>query len=190
MKKKDNWSRDWFLQKGYIPNAHGGFDPPPVKSEYIKSPRESGQYVIAKEPVSNTPDFEYKPVTEWFIPYSVPSKKNSKQAFVKNGKQIVIPSKAHAEYVKVTKNYYSTFGKEFKRSVEVMDLKYPLHVEFTFIRATKIRADFTNCADTVQDLMKDNEWIIDDDMEHLIPHFQPRINDKSNPGVKIKLLLP
>ena len=38
-----------------------------------------------------------KPKTEWFIKGTVPSKKNSRQNFVSNGKQISLPSKKHQE---------------------------------------------------------------------------------------------
>lgn len=184
MAKKDSFSEDYFLSKGFTRNASGGFDPPKFVHKVDLS-----QPTIQKQKVIETNDFNHKPVTEWFIAnYNVPSKKNSRQNFVRNGKQISIPSKNHAEYVKMTKMQYATFGKEFRRTVETLGLKYPLRVEFTFIRDSKRRSDFTNCCQTVEDLMVDNNWLPDDDSLHLLPSFQPMEYDKNKPGVKIKLL--
>ena len=192
-----NFSEAFFLERGYTKNAFGGYDPPPIKSDYIRSKQGAIGFVnkvvhprlVTKEKVVETPNFIVKSVTEWFIQgYSVPSKKNSRQNFVKNGKQISIPSKAHALYVKMTDMQYKVFGNEFKRSVELLGLTYPLRVEFTFIRSTKHSFDYCNACQTCEDIMK-GHWIPDDSADYIIPSFQPYQYDKNNPGVRIKLLL-
>lgn len=188
-KKGTSFTENDLLKKGFIADGKGGFIPS-KQAHVTHTGQTMAGNIIVKEKVCQTPDFEAKPPTEWFIKnYSVPSKKNSRQNFVKNGKQVSIPSKAHAAYKKATAMQYHVFGMEFRRSVEFYKLQYPLRVEFTFIRGTQHRADFTNCTDTVQDLMVEMNWIPDDDMLHIIPSFQPREYDKNCPGVKIKLIL-
>jgi len=144
---------------------------------------------IVKAKVNDSPDFQAKVVTEWFIRSgNVPSKKNSRQNFVKNGKQISIPSKRHAEYVKVTAMQYAIFGKEFRHAIATLGLKYPLKVEFTFIRDSHRRWDYANALQTCEDIMVSSGWIDDDSADHLIPVFAPYEYDKVNSGVRIKLL--
>lgn len=153
------------------------------------TPRFTKEKDIVSRAVEQTEDFQYSIKTEWFIQgYSVPSKKNSRQNFVRNGKQISIPSKKHAEYVKMTAMQYSVFGKEFRAAVKAYDLKYPLRIEFTFIRSTKHRFDYCNSAQSVEDLMVSNKWIEDDSADHIIPVFAPYKYDKNNPGVVIRLI--
>jgi len=180
----NSFTEQWFELRGYTKNEDGSYSPPKFKSKTF-SPSEE---VIVKEKVVETPDFEYKPITEWFIGLNVPSKKNSRQNFVRNGKQISIPSKIHQEYVNGTKAYWIAFGKEFARTVAVLNLHYPLRVEFTFIRSSRRRFDYCNAAQTCEDLMTTHNWIEDDSADHLIPVFNQYQYDKENPGVKIKLL--
>ncbi len=196
MAKKDTFSEDWLLKKGFTPNASGGFDPPKFVHKIDLLTQNHSVYdttkcaqLIQKEKIVETNDFNHAPVTEWFISnYNVPSKKNSRQNFVRNGKQISIPSKNHAEYVKMTAMQYSVFGKEFRGTVERLGLKYPLRVQFTFVRDSHRRFDYCNACQTVEDLMTSNSWIDDDSADHIIPIFHPYEYDKEMPGVKIKLL--
>lgn len=152
--------------------------------ESVKNPKE----LVVREKVIETPDFTAKVKTEWFIKgYSVPSKKNSRINFVRNGKQLSIPSKKHAEYVKMTAMQYKVFGIEFKKAVELFGLEYPLRIEFTFVRATKHTFDYCNACQTCEDIMK-GHWIPDDSADYIIPYFKPYKYDKETPGVIIKLL--
>lgn len=145
--------------------------------------------IVRKEVVFETPDFDHIPAIEWFIKgFSVPSKKNSRQNFVRNGKQISIPSKKHAEYVKMTAMQYRVFGNEFKKAVEYYKLSYPLYIQFTFVRSTKHSFDYCNACQTCEDIMK-GHWIPDDSADYIIPVFKPYEFDKQMPGVKIKLLI-
>lgn len=217
----NNFTDEWFESRGYIKTDNGGWSPPPIKSSYIKSLTryeipsgtthcDTKDILIAKVKVNETPDFTIKPVTEWFIRgYSVPSKKNSRQNFVKNGVMRSIPSEKHAEYVKLTAIQYDVFGKEFRRTVEILGLTYPLRVEFHFIRGGKHSFDYANALQTCEDIMKDQYkkvptilngkkvnkmvlvkkgWFTDDSADYLIPSFKPYTIDKEMPGVIIKLL--
>jgi len=199
MSKKDGFSEDFFLQKGFTRNASGGFDPPKFvhKIDLLTSNKNHSAYdttkcaqLIQKEKIVETNDFNHAPVTEWFISnYNVPSKKNSRQNFVSKTthKMISLPSKKHAEYVKMTAMQYKVFGDEFKKTVERLGLKYPLRIQFTFIRSTKHSFDYCNLAQSCEDIMK-GHWFPDDSADYLIPVFAPYEYDKEMPGVKIKLL--
>jgi len=184
-------TEDWLLEKGYSKNPDGSWQPPSVKSAYIKQQKDANNgELIVKEKVIETPDFIIKPVTEWFIPYQVPSKKNSRQTFPhpKTGKIINIPSKGYKEYVDATKRYWETFGKEFRKTIEITEIKYPLNIEMTFIRKTNQLVDYFGPGESVFDLMTDFNWWPDDNKNYGKPFFGDMIVDKNNPGVKIKIL--
>ncbi len=184
---KNRYTEDTLKQMGLVEVSPGvyksvnkGKTSPFIES--VKNP------LIVREKVIETPDFTAKIKTEWFIKgYSVPSKKNSRINFVRKGKQLSLPSKKHAEYVKMTAMQYKVFGIEFKKAVEALGLEYPLRVEFTFIRATKHSFDYCNACQTCEDIMK-GHWIPDDSADYIIPSFKPYRYDKEMPGVIIKLL--
>jgi hypothetical protein len=184
MAKKIGFTVERLEAMGLSKNEDGSY------SKKVESKPKQFEISTVKEKVNNSPDFQHKIITEWFITYSIPSKKNSRINFVRNGKQVSIPSKNHAEYKKLTAMQYNVFGKEFRNAIDFFNLKKPYRVQFTFIRSTKHRSDFTNILQTVEDLMVENKWIEDDDMNTLIPSFMPREDDKNNPGVRIKLLIP
>lgn len=197
MGKSTSFSEDDLRRLGLAPNKDGSWSKAP--KEMLKKVAQN-ELIVAKLKVNDSPQFTAKPVTEWFIKgYSVPSKKNSRQNFVRNGKQISIPSKKHAEYVKVTAMQYEVFGREFRRSVEQLKLNYPLNVEFTFIRNSKHSFDYCNACQTCEDIMKDKYdkkgnlikkmWIPDDSVEYLKPSFGDFEYNKNEFGVKIKLLV-
>lgn len=184
MAKKSGFTLDWLKDRGLSETSNGVYA---KKNAVVGNVHE---ITIPKIPITKTIDFQAVPKTEWFIAgYNVPSKKNSRQNFVKNGKQISIPSKNHATYVKMTKMQYAVFGKEFAAAVEYYKLLYPLYVQFEFIRDSQRRFDFCNACQTCEDLMVENGWLPDDSADYIVPVFIPYHVDKQNPGVKIKLLL-
>jgi len=188
MSKSHRYSEKDLESMGLVRQSDGSYAPinRNKTSPFIESVKHPE--LVVREKVVETPDFTARIKTEWFIKgYSVPSKKNSRQNFVRNGKQISIPSKKHAEYVKMTEMQYRVFGIEFKKAVEILGLEYPLRVEFTFIRATKHSFDYCNACQTCEDIMK-GHWIVDDSADYIIPSFKPYKYDKENPGVIIKLL--
>jgi Holliday junction resolvase RusA-like endonuclease len=184
---KTNFSAKWLEEKGLVKNADGTYSKQKPVSE---KPRE---FVIShvKEKVNNSPDFEHKVVTEWFIPYQTPSKKNSRQTFPhpKTGKIINIPSKSYKEYVTATKKYWEVFGIEFRQTIKKLNIKYPINVEMTFIRKTNQIVDYFGPGESVFDLMTDFKWWEDDNRRYGKPFFGDMEVDKNNPGVKIKILL-
>ena len=108
-----------------------------------------------------------------------------------------LPSKNHAEYIKLTENYYNTFGIEFRNAVDKLGIKKPYKIEFKFVRKSHHSFDYCNVCQTCEDMMKDQYkkkqlirkgWFEDDSVEFLIPSFKPYQYDKNNPGVHIKLL--
>lgn len=189
MAKGLTFSQEWFLSRGYTPNSSGGFDPPPVKSEFIRS--QAGELII-KEPIIKTPDFTAKPVTEWFISGQVPSKKNTQQLYVKklNDGRIIpgtTTSQRYKDYITATKNYWIVFGKEFNKTMTLLGLNWPVLIEFTFVRSTMQEVDYVGPLESCQDIMQDFGWLPKDDYKHLKPVLGDMQVDKSNPGVKIKL---
>lgn len=190
MTKTNGFTEEWFRQRNYVPDGTGGWKPAPIKSDYIKAVKGE---LITKEKVIETPDFIVKPVTEWFIPYQTPSKKNCQQLFVtktKLGKYVpsTTTSQRYKDYITATKMYWMTFGKEFRKSVLILGLNDPLHVEFTFVRSTQQVMDYTGPLESVQDIMQDYNWIDNDDYKHLKPFLGNIEVDKNIPGVRIKLI--
>jgi len=183
----NGFSEQWFLSRGYVKNSQGGYDPPPFKHKVFKPEEE----VIVKEKVNNSPDFTHKAICEWFIPYQIPSKKNSRQVFVHphTKRMVNIPSKAYTEYINATKMYWEAFGREFKNTIESERLKFPLKIHMTFIRKTKQRVDYFGPGESVFDLMTDFRWWPDDNHLYGKPFFGDIEVDKNNPGVRIKILV-
>lgn len=189
----NQYSEDWFLSRGYTKNNDGSFQPPkfrnPFKEESIKK-----KPLITKEKINNSPDFEVTPKLEWFIPYQVPSKKNSQQLYIRklnNGSQApaTTTSQRYKDYISATKNYWEVFGREFRNSVEKLKILPPYQIHFTFIRSTKQKVDYVGPLESCQDIMQDFKWIENDDAYTMKPHLGDIEVDKSTPGVKIKILI-
>lgn len=138
-----------------------------------------------------------------FLPYNVPSLKNSK---IKTSRGI-FPSKSVVKYLrKLGIQKYSVSKKvvtEYKtrdnifRSIlskhkdEINKESYPIKVGFYFIRDSKRKFDFHNAVQILADLMVAHDLIEDDDMDHFLP-FPMELDgkyyhvDRENPGVYIK----
>jgi hypothetical protein len=119
---------------------------------------------------------------KWFIPGNVPSSKNGRRW---TGKYF-IASKSTMKYRKDTKSFFEKYAPEFKEELKKHTL--PVKVSFTFIRGSKHKFDYINPAQTTQDDMVTYNWIEDDNMENIIPVFEPYLYDKVNPGVEIKII--
>jgi len=128
-----------------------------------------------------------------FIPYNVPSSKNSR---VWTGK-FLVKSKACRKYEKLSKPYYQEYAEQFYQVVKDLTEKdkSPVEIGFHFVRGTKHKYDWVNPVQTVQDIMVDHGWLDDDNINIMVP--KPfKINgafssyDKENPGVYIKILSP
>jgi len=119
---------------------------------------------------------------KWFIPGNVPSSKNGRRW---TGKYF-ISSKTVMKYRKDTLSYYKKYAPEFQK--ELKKHKLPVKIAFTFIRGTKHKFDYINPAQTVQDDMVKNGWIEDDNMECILPMFNPYKYNKEKPGVIIEIV--
>lgn len=139
-----------------------------------------------------------------FIPFNVPSLKNSK---IKT-KRGVFPSKTVKKYLqclgiqkyssakkqvigyKTRPNIFESFRDEFERFKE--GKKYPIKIGFHFVRDSKRSFDFHNAVQIIADLMVAHNFIPDDDMDHFLPFPMEIENtyytyDKESPGVYIKI---
>lgn len=193
MSNNTKWNEEDLIKKGFIKDDRGNWSMNPliIKNElkskfnqFVNELKQEDEFVAAP-----------KPSLSWFINYNVPSKKNSR-INLKSG--VSIPSKKHAEYVKLTEMQYTVFGNEFRKVVDYYMIKPPYKIEFTFIRSSKHSFDYCNAAQTCEDMMKDQYkkkvlvrkgWFPDDSADNIIPYFKPYQYDKKNPGVIIKLLI-
>ena len=120
--------------------------------------------------------------SEIFIPYNVPSSKNTKQW---TGKYLVW-SKVAQQYIKLTEYYWKQNKELFH--IAICNNDKPLRVSFKFIRKSKHKFDYVNPLQTVLDLMVRFEWIEDDNADIILPVFEPYEYEKDKPGVIIKIL--
>ena len=189
MAKGTPFTEQDLINRGFVKNEQTGeYEKPKSNLEiFPKSFTEKKE----GETIGEIPAVKLDVRTKWFISYNVPSLKNSKRIVPnKHTKRgfLLLPSELHEEYKKMTEMQYTMFGIEFRRAVKVFGLSHPLFVEFTYIRSSRHKFDYTNAQDTVQDLMVKNQWIEDDSADHLLPIFIPYQYDKTNPGVLIRLI--
>jgi hypothetical protein len=123
---------------------------------------------------------------EIWIPFEVPSFKNSKEM---QGKRLT-HSAAVKDYIKLSEPQWRYQSHNFKAMAqEVNEDGRILHIEFTFVRATKQKFDYINMAQGPLDLMQEYGWLADDDADTVKPHFADYITaDKHHAGVIIRLL--
>nr|WP_298658719.1 hypothetical protein [uncultured Flavobacterium sp.] len=188
MPKSKGFTEEDLKRRGLVEIEKGVFAPT-AKSNVGSNVHDVEMIVKAK--VNDSPDFQVAPVTEWFIPYQTPSKKNSRITFTNKatGRVVNIPSKAYTEYKNLTKMYWTTFGKEFKQTIATLGLQYPLNIEMTFIRKTNQLVDYFGPGESVFDLMTDFGWWEDDNRRFGKPFFGDMQVDKNRAGVIIKILL-
>lgn len=110
---------------------------------------------------------------------SVPSKKNSRQLFVRGGKMFNIPQKNYREW-------HEMASWQLKNKVSEPISK--CEIEITFYSGDKRKYDLTNKAESVMDLLVDN-GIIDDDNYEVVSKLTLIYGgyDKSNPRVEINI---
>ena len=144
-----------------------------------------------------------------FIPFNVPSLKNSKIATTigkgKNRRIILLPSKTVKKYLQKLgiKKYSMNTGVEcyknkpnlFREAIgNYFDgRKYPVVVKFFFVRGSKHKFDFHNAVQIIADLLTAHGFIEDDNMDCFIP--VPMLMDgkwygfdKERPGVWLKIV--
>lgn len=113
----------------------------------------------------------------------VPSKKNSKQWLKFGGRMVLVPSKEynawHTEKSWELKNYKKLIKKTIDKCAITIKIYFP----------DKRKTDLTNKAESIMDLLVDNEFLTDDNHEvcpdlHLISEGV----DKDNPRVEITII--
>src|SRR5579872_2713280 len=97
------------------------------------------------------------------------SKKNSKQVFYKNGKMIVIPSKAYVTFKKDA-------GKQLLQYQRQL-LKGKLFIRYVFYQKGKLRQDFDNAIGSINDILQDFNYI-ENDKDILTGEFEIVTNAK------------
>jgi hypothetical protein len=140
-----------------------------------------------------------------FIPFNVPSLKNSKKPVTLPGKDYTtfVPSDAVRKYLQKigVKKYsgkkvecYTTRPNLFRQAVGdyFKDIQYPARIKFYFVRDTKRKFDFHNAVQIIADLLVAHGFIEDDNMDCFVP-FPMFSNgkwysvDKNRPGVYLKI---
>lgn len=124
--------------------------------------------------------------TKIFIPFNVPSSKNSKRIVKTGGRPMLISSEITLRYKKNTTIFFNAYRNKFHSLIK--DKPLPYHVNFRFIRDTKRKFDLINAAQIVQDLMVDHNWLEDDNYTILNPSFSYPEVDKKNCGVEISVV--
>jgi len=143
--------------------------------------------------------------TEIFIPFSVPSSKNSKISTRKG----VFMSKAVSEYIRALGIQYFSSSKKivkgyvdinrpnlFKKAFNDKNWVKPegqTIIAFHFVRKTRHKFDFINACQIIHDLMVAHDFIEDDNMDYLIPFPYKRNNkwytyNKEKPGCYLKVI--
>lgn len=131
----------------------------------------------------------------FFIRSNVASSKNSKEIgrFKKRNAKgeleefaTLIDSKVTTAYRKATAGQWLQNKIAFKNAVE--GLKYPLNIEFTFIRDSLRKIDYHNTVQVLADLMTEYGWIPDDETAYLRPVFGNVYYHKQLCGVLIKII--
>ena len=117
-----------------------------------------------------------------FISGNVPSSKNSKHW---TGKRL-INSETVMKYKKNTADEWWQEGIKFREMLKSKEKPYK--IGFYFIRNSKRAFDYVNVAQLPLDLMQENEWIENDNMENIVPVFLGYEVDKENAGVRIEIL--
>lgn len=121
------------------------------------------------------------------IPFNAIAKKNS-QRIVRFGKRKISirPSKAYDNWEKNSIQY-------LEGRVQKWSCGYPVELKFFFYRKTKMKFDFSNMLEGVQDILQKLNVINDDDMNHVIPVIDKRGDkygwdiDKENPRIEIEI---
>ena len=107
------------------------------------------------------------------------SKKNSKQAFYKNGRMIVIPSKTYNAHIKELQYELLRNKPQWLEMIKGQKKPYKLHIYFH--RKTKARFDGINLAQGLFDEMTNIGYWEDDNMDVVLPQFEGWEVDKENP---------
>jgi Holliday junction resolvase RusA-like endonuclease len=118
------------------------------------------------------------------IPGQVPSKKNSRNIFVRGGKIVNIPNKRYQEWHKDT---LRTLSLRLKTALG--SIKTPYHVTYTIYTKDKRLRDLSNMVSSLDDLLVDF-GLIEDDNCTIIAKETAIFGgiDKNNPRVEVEIV--
>ena len=103
-----------------------------------------------------------------FIPYNVPSSKNSRQFNIDRRRSF--NSSAYNKYIRKTEKYWnnSEIIGNFKRKLNQKQV-IPYLIYFHFVRNSKRKFDWHNAIQGPLDLMVKYDWIEDDNCSIMVP---------------------
>ena len=111
-----------------------------------------------------------------------PSKKNSRNIFVRNGRIVNVPSKLYKEW---HDHAMIQLQQQFN-NYQVSD--YPIAINVLVYYGTKHRHDLDNALSSIMDVLVDAQIIVDDDVEHISQiTVQHGGLDKEDPRTEIYL---
>lgn len=113
------------------------------------------------------------------IPGNVPSSKNGK---IKT-RCGLISSKLTRDWIANTRGHFILHRAKFLEALKGKEKPYK--IGFLFTRDSKRKFDYVNPLQTVQDQMVACGWLEDDNMEILLPVFEPYAYVKNRGGVRI-----
>lgn len=110
------------------------------------------------------------------IPIAPITKKNSQRIVKgKNGRPIIIPSKAYKDYEKNALKYLPPYW-----------IDYPVNIRCLFYMPTNRRVDLTNLLEAIDDVMVKAETIKDDNCLIVAGHDGSRVYvDRENPRTEV-----
>jgi Holliday junction resolvase RusA-like endonuclease len=112
------------------------------------------------------------------IPGDVPSKKNSKRLIMRGARRFLVPSQKHEDWHREA----SWLVKKYRPRAPLNYIK----IELWFWPSSKRKADLTNKAESVMDLLVDSGFIVDDNW-FACPEISLRrvAVDPANPRVEV-----
>ena len=109
------------------------------------------------------------------------TKKNSMRVFQRNGRTIVIPSKAYEDFEnQCLMQIYNSKNKP---------INFPVNIKAIFYMKTKRKVDLTNLLEAVDDMLVQAKIIEDDNRNILASHDGSLVlYDKENPRIEIEII--
>lgn len=110
---------------------------------------------------------------------SVPSKKNSKTFFVRNGRPMILPGKVYRQW----------HGQASAQLYGIKPIAKVTGIDIVIFAGDRRRGDLTNKSESVMDLLVDN-GIIEDDNWYIVADVHLKFGgvDKENPRAEIYII--
>lgn len=113
------------------------------------------------------------------IPGCPITKKNHSQAFVRNGKMCVVPSKPYRTYEKLCEKYIP---------YKYYNISFPVNLKCVYYMQTRRKVDLCNLLAATCDILVRYGVLQDDNCKIVVSHDGSRVEyDKENPRVEIEI---